>query len=53
VPCWLEPKAASCSREARLAHDEVLADFLGKAQVEIVERVGMLFAQRITLSRVF
>jgi hypothetical protein len=41
------------ARSAACAHDEVLADFLGKAQVEIVERVGMLFAQRITLSRVF
>jgi hypothetical protein len=33
------------ARSARLAHDDVLADFLGKAQVEIVERVGMLLAQ--------
>jgi len=41
------------ARSARLAHDEVLADFLGKAQMEIVERVGMLLAQRIALSRVF
>jgi hypothetical protein len=31
----------------------VLADFLGKALVEIVERVGMLLAQRIALSRSF
>jgi hypothetical protein len=53
MPCWLEPKAAGCSREARLAHDDVLADFLGKAQVEIVELVGMLLAQRIALSRGF
>ena len=42
--CWL------LARSARLAHnDDVLADFLGKAQVEIVERVGMLLAQRIAL----
>ena len=41
------------ARSARLAHDDVLADFLGKAQVEIVERVGMLLAQRIALSRGF
>ena len=41
--CWL------VARNAWLAHDDVLADFLGKAQVEIVERVGMLLAQRIAL----
>jgi hypothetical protein len=41
------------ARSARLAHDDVLADFLGKAQVEIVERVGMLLVQRIALSRGF
>ncbi len=45
------------ARSARLAHDDVLADcladFLGKAQVEIVERVGMLLAQGIALSRGF
>jgi len=45
--CWL------LARSARLAHDDVLADFLGKAQVEIVELVGMLLAQRIALSRGF
>jgi hypothetical protein len=41
------------ARSARLAHDDVLVDFLGKVPVEIVERVGMLLAQRIALSRGF
>jgi hypothetical protein len=41
------------ARSARLAHDEVLVDFLGKAQAEIVERVYILLAQRIDLSRGF
>jgi hypothetical protein len=33
------------ARSARLAHDGVLADFLGKVPLEIVERVGRLLAQ--------
>ena len=35
------------ARSARLAHDDVLEDFLGNAQGEIVERVCMLLAQRV------
>ena len=34
------------ARNARLAHDEELADFLCKVQGEVVEEAGRLLAQR-------
>ncbi len=34
------------ARNARLAHDDELADFLCRVQVDVVEEAGRLLAQR-------